>query len=154
MKFEHFVAGVMTTLFVAMVLGLMLFSPKSRSDMSTEDMQYQGVLTVLWVADWMQTRDIAKNPDRYYETNRTLGNHPSVRDVDQYMAGTLALNWALMETLPADSNLKRLAQRLNISVRDNYTCHNSAIGLGVRESCGSNIGLGLTFRTQFSSGSW
>jgi hypothetical protein len=43
-----------------------------------------GVHGALWVADWGQTRDIARQPDKYYETNPILGKHPTVQEVDLY----------------------------------------------------------------------
>ena len=45
---------------------------------------------LLLLADWAQTRQIAKNPDKWFETNKLLGVHPSVSRVDTYFAVVLA----------------------------------------------------------------
>lgn len=42
----------------------------------------------LHVLDWGQTRWIAKNPDRAWETNVLLGRHPSVGRVNNYFLAT------------------------------------------------------------------
>lgn len=50
--------------------------------------------------DWGQTRTIARHPDRFYETNRILGRHPSVGQVDAYFVGTALLIGLAAHALP------------------------------------------------------
>lgn len=61
----------------------------------------------LHVADWGQTRNIAKHPDQGHEVNKILGKHPSVADVDKYFAltglGHVALN-KMLEDSPQLNN--------------------------------------------------
>lgn len=46
---------------------------------------------ILTVADWAQTRYIAKNPNDYRELNPILGSHPSVGKVNIYFSTVLLL---------------------------------------------------------------
>jgi hypothetical protein len=41
-------------------------------------------LMILLILDWLQTEQIALNPDRWYETNLILGSHPSREAVGVY----------------------------------------------------------------------
>lgn len=43
-------------------------------------------LLVLLVIDWRQTLSIARNPERWYERNPALGEHPSVARVHVWFA--------------------------------------------------------------------
>lgn len=42
----------------------------------------------LHAVDYLQTREIARNPDRFYERNPLLGRHPSQTAVAGYFLGT------------------------------------------------------------------
>jgi hypothetical protein len=55
--------------------------------------------SVLLVADWAQTRQIARNADLYQETNPILGAHPSMGRVNTYFAAALALNYVIGNSL-------------------------------------------------------
>ena len=46
------------------------------------------------LADWSQTRQIARAPDRLHETNPLLGLHPSVGRVNTYCGLAVAANLA------------------------------------------------------------
>jgi hypothetical protein len=48
----------------------------------------------------MQTREIAKDPYRYRETNFLLGTHPSMNRVDAVLAGTLIAHTYIAYKLP------------------------------------------------------
>jgi hypothetical protein len=48
----------------------------------------EGVGLAVKTIDWRQTREIAKNPDRYWEINPIIGKHPSTSRVDAYFALT------------------------------------------------------------------
>lgn len=55
----------------------------------------------LLAADWLQTRTIARNPDRWTETNPILGPHPSVGRVNVYFGVVALLSIAAAFALPA-----------------------------------------------------
>ena len=53
------------------------------------------------IADWGQTRYIARHPDMYYEkVNHLLGPHPSVNKVDAMFLSSLVINNGIMIVLP------------------------------------------------------
>ena len=56
----------------------------------------------LHVADWGQTRNIAKHPEQFHEVNKILGRHPSTAEVDKYFALT-ALGHVALSKLLEDS---------------------------------------------------
>ena len=64
-----------------------------------EDITLQVIYTTLHLADWSQTRTIAKNPDIYHEHNPFLGSHPSVHDVDNLFAMTLIAQFTIAHYL-------------------------------------------------------
>ena len=83
----------------------------------------------LQTADWMQTRQIAKDP-AYYEYNPILGNHPSMGKVNRYFAAIEAGTVALNLTLP-----KEYAHGLNLASIGFETAvvgHNLHIGLRIK----------------------
>lgn len=54
----------------------------------------------LHAADWLQTRYIAKHPDRYYECNPIIGKHPGVGKVNTYFAVSAGINTVIPYLLP------------------------------------------------------
>jgi len=65
---------------------LLLVTPAIAGDKWTkEDTVRQIAFTVVEGMDWLQTKEIARNP-KYYETNWYLGKYPSQNKVDKYFA--------------------------------------------------------------------
>jgi hypothetical protein len=89
-----------------LLLLLLCLSP-CRADYWSDDKTTNALIiadNVLLGMDWLQTRYIAKNPDRFHETGiaeHFIGRHPTTREVDQFFAswivGTNLLIWALPE---------------------------------------------------------
>lgn len=77
-----------------------LGGPAFAQNWSTQDKVLFATSSVLLVADWAQTRHIARNPDRFFEKNPILGEHPSVGRVNTYFATTLVLNYIVTDALP------------------------------------------------------
>jgi len=71
------------------------------SDWSKQDYARQIALSVFHTADWLQTRDIATNPD-YRENNPVLGNNPSLSKVNLYFGTTLFGSWIVADALPLE----------------------------------------------------
>lgn len=69
---------------------------------STQDTVFEVVYAVLLLVDWHQTREIADHPDLWHEHNPVLGQHPSVRAVDTYMAASLILHPAMSALIPQE----------------------------------------------------
>lgn len=85
---------------------------------------------VLLVADWMQTRQIVKNPDRYHETNPILGKHPSLGEVNTYFISCMVANYYLADWLGNDDN-KRTIYLSTVTVVQGVTVRNNYL-LGLR----------------------
>lgn len=88
------------------------------------------VHSALVLADWSQTRQIAKNPTQYVEYNPFLGKQPSVEKVDLFMAATLVGSYYLFDSM--DEN------------RQKYLLF-ASIGRGVIVGHNLNIGLRIGF---------
>ena len=50
-----------------------------------------GVMTTTMAADWLQTKEIARN-DRWHEKNKILGKHPNQKEVNLYFLGAWIFN--------------------------------------------------------------
>ncbi|HUG79505.1 MAG TPA: hypothetical protein VML57_18645 [Burkholderiales bacterium] len=81
------------------------------------------------IADWRQTRQIARAPDRYFERNPILGKHPSVGRVDTYMLTAGVLHWVIAANL--SPKWRERFQLISFSIQANVVQQNYAIGLAV-----------------------
>jgi hypothetical protein len=81
------------------------------------------------VADWGQTRYIAKNPTQYREHNPVLGSHPSVGKVDAYFVGALAVNNGIMIALP--KKYRPYYAGVVTAVETHFVVSNNQIGIKV-----------------------
>lgn len=64
--------------------------------------EWWAMYTLGSTGDWLQTRQIAKNPDKYYERNTyTLGRHPSVGKVNIVSAVMYGVNLGIAHILPS-----------------------------------------------------
>jgi len=105
-------------------------APVFASDWTTEDTAWQAAYMVLHVADWGQTRDIARREDEgYYETNPILGRHPSLKRVDTHFAVTALAHTAISYALPPD--WRRRWQMVTIGVEAGFVSYNYSIGLKI-----------------------
>ena len=57
---------------------------------------------VLLVADWLQTRQIAKHPDQFHEYNPILGEHPSQGKVNLYFLAVTGGLLLIADFLPTE----------------------------------------------------
>ena len=97
---------------------------------TTVDRGMEAAAMVLLAADWNQTRQIAQQPKKYYETNRILGDHPSVGSVNTYFVATMLTTAILTEVLP-DTYRKILLSGI-IVVEVWAVSNNKVIGLNVK----------------------
>jgi hypothetical protein len=72
------------------------------ADWTDDDVRRQLQYLTLHGTDWAQTRTIAKNPQDFRETNKLLGEHPSVGKVNNYFATTAVGHALLMNALPPE----------------------------------------------------
>lgn len=70
----------------------------------------------LHVADWGQTRNIAKHPEQWHEINKFLGSHPSTNDVDRYFALTGLGHVALSKLLEDSPQLNGWFKAMTIGM--------------------------------------
>ena len=82
----------------------------------TTDYALAGAAVAALVVDWGQTRHIAKNPQRFNETNPLLGTTPSVGKVDAYFIGAMVGTVALAHVLPSDWRQLFLAGVLTVEL--------------------------------------
>lgn len=80
---------------------LLPFSNLHASDKWTkQDYVLEITWEVLHLIDWSQTRYIAEHPDKYWEINPILGNHPSIEKVDLYMGAGAIVHPIISHILP------------------------------------------------------
>jgi hypothetical protein len=102
---------------------------QAADDWTVEERTTFAVSSVLLVADWAQTRQIARNADLFHETNPILGAHPSTGCVNGYFAAALALNYVIGNSLPRGW---RKVWFVGVqSVEANVVQHNLSIGLSL-----------------------
>ena len=84
------------------------------------------VHTALVLADWSQTRHIAKNPNVYYEINPIFGSHPSVEKVDIIFLATVIGSYYWFDML--DSKREKYLITASV-VRGVMVGHNLHLGI-------------------------
>lgn len=92
-----------------------------------QDIQRQVAITVLLAADWAQTRQIARNPQRWEELNPLLGSHPSEVRVRNYFLAVAAASAMLTVALPEE--WRESAQLGQVKLEGLTVLRNRQIGL-------------------------
>lgn len=115
---------------------LLLAAPASAVDLTADgSLTTAGKLEVAYqavhLADWLQTVQIAKNPERWTETNPILGEHPSVNEVHRYFL-TTAVGHALVSHFIPSPKLTYLWQGATIAVQVGYVYHNHQLGIAIK----------------------
>ena len=72
---------------------------RAEDEWTAEERTTFAVSSVLLVADWAQTRQIARNAQQFRETNPVLGDHPGMGRVNTYFATALLLNYVIGNSL-------------------------------------------------------
>ena len=94
------------------------------------DTKREAVYLTLHTLDWAQTRNIARNPNKWTESNVILGKHPSVLQVDRYFIATGVLHFAVAHYLPTE--YRKAFQYVTIGIEGGAVAHNFSIGVGVK----------------------
>ena len=85
----------------ALMLAILLIAwPVSARDWTGEDIGWGAAAAAVRLADWAQTRNIVRNPDRFREANPIIGEHPSRGRVDGSFVLGSALLFGLAHYLP------------------------------------------------------
>jgi hypothetical protein len=87
-----------------------------------------GALT-LHACDWVQTRDIARNQARYYESNPLLGESPSSARVNNYFAGTAIATTLAAHLLP---RYRRAILTGALVIESSAVVRNQSIGVSIK----------------------
>ncbi len=90
------------------------------------EIAWQGIHLI----DWGQTLEAARQPDRYYEMNPILGKHPSVGNVNLYMATSLIVHPMISYFLP--KKYRKAWQYISIGISGGCVIHNFNAGLKVK----------------------
>ena len=59
----------------------------------------EGAYLALTIIDWGQSRYISDHPDRFYERNRWLPEHPTNKEVDRFFISSTALHLIVVNAL-------------------------------------------------------
>jgi hypothetical protein len=98
----------------------------SRDPWTKQDTYWQLGVLVTQIIDWGQTREIATNPN-YYETNKILGEHPTLQEVDRYFIACIAGNYLISKALP--NNWRRKWQIGSMLFQTYYINNNYELGI-------------------------
>jgi hypothetical protein len=101
-----------------------LYANNSVSNAGKIELAYQA----LHLADWLQTLTIARNPDQFYETNKVLGSHPGVAEVNQYFLVTGIGHALISHFLPLKAT--QVWQGATIVMQVGYVTNNHDLGIG------------------------
>jgi len=103
----------------------------------------EGLYQTAVLQDWAQTRQIARNPDNYYEDKlkNVIGEHPSQSKVNAYMLPRMALHYAVGKKLP--DSLKLPYQLATLAEVASTIKKNKDIGLDYNKPS-LLLGLALT----------
>jgi hypothetical protein len=110
------------------IIALLLSTPAilHAGDWTKTDTARQTAYLICHAADWLQTKEISRNPD-HYETNIILGKHPGQNEIDAYFLGTAIAHTAISYYLPP--KYRRIWQYVTLSFEMGVVGHN--IGAGV-----------------------
>jgi hypothetical protein len=108
--------GAAPAALLILALVLLPFPCQARDPWDTTDYALAGATLAALAVDWGQTRGIAKNPQRFNETNPVLGTTPSVGKVDAYFVGAMVGTVAVAHLLPGDWRQLFLAGTLAIEL--------------------------------------
>lgn len=92
-----------------------------------QDIRQQSIVTALYVADWAQTRNIARNPEQYDETSPVLGDSPSIAQVNRHFAGVIIGNAAIAMLLPESQ--RKWFRRISMGVESAAIYNNYSLGI-------------------------
>lgn len=90
----------MYRLLAIVVLVLLLMCEAKAEPWTKEQMQLGAIAAGLYVVDYGQTRNIAKNPQQFRELNPLLGSHPTLGQVNRHFLIGTAVVFSAAHFLP------------------------------------------------------
>lgn len=103
---------------------------KATDDWTDAQAGKAAALATLTVADWAQTRNIARHPARWHETNPLLGEHPSVARVDRHFVVSMLAGALALDALP--TRYRDQALNTGLVIEAGCVGRNLSLGIGVR----------------------
>ena len=121
---------------LAVIIGMMVILTANvyAGDWSREDTYRELTFQGLLVVDYLQTRTIVQNPDKYFEYNPIQGRHPSQQTVDIYMTSCAIIHPIISYLLPPKSDKWKWINR------ENWQYITIGVEIG---AVGNNIGAGI-----------
>jgi len=116
-------------MFKFIFLFLLSFNACAFDEWSEADKTREAVYLAVDTVDWLQTRTIAKNPNKYYEKNPILGDHPSVGQVNNYSLCMMLAHVAAVTVIP--SEYRAPFQYVSIAVVSNSVYKNYKLGITI-----------------------
>ena len=98
-------------------------------DWTAEDKRLLTAGLVLHICDWAQTRQIARDQTRYYESNVLLGESPSSTRVNNYFVGSALLTAAAAHLLP---QYRRAILTGVLVIEASVVAQNQSIGVSIK----------------------
>jgi len=86
-----------------------------------------GMYLLATAVDWRQTVNIAHNPDKYYEKNDILGEHPSEARVNRYFLLATIVKLGIAHVLP--HTIRKIWLGAIFVVSANCVKNNHALGI-------------------------
>jgi len=115
---------------ISIILLVILCSvPAYADEWTQEDTAWQATTLLIMGADWLQTKEIARNPE-YYETNPLLGRNPGQNEIDTYFLGCAVVHSAIAYYLP--KKYRRYWQCVWIGVEAGCVGHNINAGIQLK----------------------
>ncbi len=120
----------MRYLFVIILFLFLIGTSNAVDPWSTQDKVLEYTFLTLNTIDWMQTREVSRNPDKYHEYNPILGRHPSLQSVDIYMPVMAVAHVLVTHFLPKKA--RPWFQMITIGASGACVINNFTLGIGVR----------------------
>ncbi len=111
----------------ALMLAILLIAwPVSARDWTGEEIGWGAAAAAVRLADWAQTRNIVRNPDRFREVNPIIGEHPSMGRVDGVFILGSALLFAAAHYFP---EYRRSILQVYVVIGSGVVARNASIGV-------------------------
>ena len=110
----------------AFVIALLFAWPAQARDWTNEELGWGAAAAAVRLADWAQTRNIVRNPDRFREVNPLIGEHPSRGRVDGVFILGSALLFAAAHYFP---EYRKSILQVYVVIGGGVVARNASIGV-------------------------
>ena len=111
-------------------LFLLSFNACAFDEWSEADKTREAVYLAVDTVDWLQTRNVARNPQMWHETNPILGQHPSVGSGNMYFVSMMLVHVGIVTALP--SQYRSTFQYTSIAYEVSYVAGNYRLGISAK----------------------